>query len=107
MDVDKVHETRCRRMAERQGYRITRSRSRDRNALTFGEYQIIDAETGTIAFCDWNAPRGYGLDLDDVEEWLKANKDDRPVGPSGPRPIRGRGGRGWPRPLKSRKRRHG
>lgn len=73
MDNDeKVRENRLRRMADRQGLRLTRSRSRDPQAIDFGLYALIDIETsGTINpviagrwICSWT--------LDEVEGYLKS-----------------------------------
>ena len=67
---DKVRENRLRRAADRQGYRLTKSRSRDPNAIDFGLYALIDIRIGgavnpAIAerwVCSWT--------LDEVEEFL-------------------------------------
>jgi len=31
---------------------------------------LVDARMNAVAFADWNAPNGYGLTLDDVEDYL-------------------------------------
>jgi hypothetical protein len=63
---DKVREARLRRVAERRGLRLVRSRRRDPGALTYGRY-FIQAQDGQV-------PSGYqavrGLTLDEVEERL-------------------------------------
>ncbi len=75
MDTEeKVRENRLRRMADRQGFRLMKSRSRDPNAVDFGRYALIDPETGGAVnpslanrwTCSWT--------LDEVESWL--NSDD-------------------------------
>jgi hypothetical protein len=38
--MDKVRENRLRRMAERQGLRLTKTRRRDPRALDYGEYRL-------------------------------------------------------------------
>jgi hypothetical protein len=68
--VDKVREDRLRRMADRQGLRLMKSRARDPRDITFGGYQLTDIQTGGLVAGWGNAERGYALDLDEVEEWL-------------------------------------
>jgi hypothetical protein len=80
MDVSsgKVRENRLRRMAKRQGMRLEKSRRRDRRAIDYGTYGLIDAST--------NAPiiRGgsgvTSLTLDEVEKRLTI---ERMIVPSG------------------------
>jgi hypothetical protein len=67
--VDKVRENRLRRALDRQGYRLVKSRARDLRDLTYGGYQIVDHEAGSVAAGWGNANRGYALDLDGVEDW--------------------------------------
>ena len=67
---EKVRENRLRRMADRHGYRVMKSRSRDSKAVDYGLYALIDVQIGgavnpAIAqrwTCSWT--------LDEVEEWL-------------------------------------
>jgi hypothetical protein len=70
--TEKTRENRLRRMAQRQGYRLMKSRSRDPRAIGFGEYMIVDLETNLTATGD--PRRGEGLDLDGVEEWLTSDR---------------------------------
>ena len=44
----KVYENRLRRVADRQGYRLEKSRRRDERAITFGLYRLVDRLTGDI-----------------------------------------------------------
>ena len=67
---DKVRENRLRRMADRQGLRLEKSRRRDPSALDFGTYGIVDARTNAVVAHGGNVFNGYGLSLDDVEEYL-------------------------------------
>jgi hypothetical protein len=67
---EKVQENRLRRMADRQGYRLLKSRARDPRDLTFGGYQLINLQTGGCDFGWGNANRGYAASLDDIETWL-------------------------------------
>jgi hypothetical protein len=65
----KVRENRLRRLAERQGLRLSKSRSRDRTAADFGSYQLEDRSTGVVVLKGVEAR--FGLSLDDVEERLE------------------------------------
>jgi hypothetical protein len=65
-----VRENRLRRMAERQGMRLEKSRRRDPRALEFGTYQLVDIRMNAIVHHNSATGVGYGLDLDDVEDWL-------------------------------------
>lgn len=42
----KVRENKLRRMADRQGLRLSKSRTRDPNGMDFGLYALLDTETG-------------------------------------------------------------
>jgi hypothetical protein len=63
---EKVREARLRRVAERRGLRLVRSRRRDPGALTYGRY-FVQAQDGHV-------PDGYqtarGFTLDEAEERL-------------------------------------
>lgn len=64
----KVRENRLRRMAERQGLRLVKSRRRDPLAVDFGKYRI---ETGDGVEPErFASPMGWGLTLDEVEARL-------------------------------------
>ena len=71
----KVRENRLRRMAERQGLRVEKSRRRDPRALGYGMYMVVGATTNVIMAGDTNF--GYSLDLDDVEEYLTSDPETR------------------------------
>lgn len=66
---DKVRENRLRRAAERQGLRLLKSRRRDPRAIEYGTYMLVDADTNGVAWSG-DHENGYGLDLDDVEDYL-------------------------------------
>jgi hypothetical protein len=69
--AEKVRENRLRRMAERQGFRLEKSRRRDPRALDYGTWTIVEPHTNTLV-----AGGRYGtMDLDAVEAWLTG--DDR------------------------------
>ncbi len=65
----KVGENRLRRMAQRQGLALQKSRQRDPWAYGFGTYQLVDPYSNTLAAGD--TQHGYGLDLDQVAAALK------------------------------------
>lgn len=67
----KVYENRLRRMAERQGLRLEKSRRRDTRAYDYGTYQLVDVRTNTLA--SYGGPafsNGYGLALDEIHKAL-------------------------------------
>jgi hypothetical protein len=66
--ADRVRENRLRRMAQRQGYRLERSRRRDPRAIDYGGYQLIDIETSGVVFSQ--PPLEHPADLDDIERFL-------------------------------------
>jgi len=79
MNEDKIRENRMRRMAERQGFTLQKSRRRDPRALDYGTYQIIEPRRNVVAtFLEGDE---FGLTLDDVEEWLTTDKDKRATSP--------------------------
>jgi hypothetical protein len=71
----KVLENRLRRAADRQGFRLEKSRARDPRALTYGTYQLVQVtapgghwRSRELVAGDHNT--GYGLNLDDVARFL-------------------------------------
>jgi hypothetical protein len=56
-------------MAERRGLRLQKSPRRDPRAWDFGTYQLVDGQEGWVV-AEQMAGRGYGMSLDDIEEWL-------------------------------------
>ncbi len=74
---NKVLENRLRRMADRQGYRLLKSRARDPRDLTFGGYQLVNLQSGGVDFGWGNATRGYAASLEDIEEFLTAPRKGR------------------------------
>jgi hypothetical protein len=65
----KVRENRLRRMAERQGMRLVKSRRRDPNAIDFGTYQLVD-DRNCLILGDSQAASGFGIDLKEIEGFL-------------------------------------
>jgi hypothetical protein len=66
MDQDeKVRENRLRRMAERQGLVLHKSRRRDPLALDYGRWTIVDGDS---------TERHQTTDLDSIEAYLKGER---------------------------------
>lgn len=72
-NIEKVRENRIRRMAQRQGLRVVKSRRRDTNAIDFGYYFIVDIEHNCVVAGCGNIGRAI-FTLDDVEQWLEYPK---------------------------------
>src|SRR4051794_12442550 len=66
----KVRENRLRRVAQRQGLLLVKSRRRDPQAVDFGTYALLDPDTKALVAGDSEVMNGYGLTLDDVEKIL-------------------------------------
>ena len=72
----KVKENRIRRVADRRGLRLIKSRSRDQNAMDYGMYALIDIQTNgavnpSIAgrwVCSWT--------LEEVEDYLSEDDNE-------------------------------
>jgi hypothetical protein len=64
----KIAENLARRMAERQGLKLEKSRRRDPRAVDYSTYQLTDADTNTLVA--YGLQKGYGLTLSDVFEVL-------------------------------------
>lgn len=67
---DRTRETRVRRSVERRGFQLQKSRRRDPDGWDYGTYQVIDSRTNTLVFGDFTTGHGFGLSLDDIENWL-------------------------------------
>lgn len=66
---EKVRENRLRRMAQRQGLRLEKSRRRDEHALDYGCYALIDASRNAIYYGTDNSGL-YRASLNDIEDML-------------------------------------
>lgn len=64
--TDKSRENRARRVAERRGYRLEKSRRRDPRATDYGRYQLIHVVTSTVASIG-----GPWLTLHEIERQLE------------------------------------
>jgi hypothetical protein len=67
--AEKVRENRLRRMAERQGFALRKSRRRDPHALDYGTYYLVDPDTGLL---DQRWEWRWGMDVDSIEEILES-----------------------------------
>ena len=70
---EKVKENRLRRMAERQGLVLRKSRARDPRALTYGVYYVADVERNIL---DQRIDQSKGLTIDEVEALLNGEYDE-------------------------------
>jgi hypothetical protein len=64
-----VQENRIRRMAERRGYYLTKSRRRDERAADYGLYLLTDINTSAAMLGGWTT-------LDQVKRFLSPDKPD-------------------------------
>ena len=60
--AEKVREIRLRRMAERQGLRLSRSKRRDVRAVDFGKYWLYRGDEVVTP--------AEGVGIDDIEAYL-------------------------------------
>jgi hypothetical protein len=67
---EKVRENRLRRAADRRGLRLTKSRSRDPNAIDYGLYAVVDVQTNGIMNPAIAGRWMHSWTLDDVENYL-------------------------------------
>lgn len=68
--AEKVRENRLRRMAERQGYQLVKSRRRDPRAYDYGRYWITDPAIKVIVA----GHDRFGMSLDEAEVWLTGDE---------------------------------
>jgi hypothetical protein len=69
MPDEKIVENRLRRMAQRQGLRLIKSKRRDPRAIDYGQYWLADISTNGAV-----AGGQFGVSLDEVEEFLTAER---------------------------------
>ena len=77
MSDEKVRENRLRRMAERQGLRLVKSRRRDPLALDYQLYALISEKEYGIE-SGWQKGGRFGYTLDEVEERLSRRTRRQP-----------------------------
>ena len=68
----KKQENRLRDTADRRGYKLMKSRTRDELALDYGLYALIDHNTSGAANPSQANGRIYSWTLDDVEKYLNS-----------------------------------
>jgi hypothetical protein len=67
-NASKVRENRLRRMAQRQGFALVKSRTRDWRAIDYDRWMIVDRFTNVVVA---GAEPGYpSMTVDAVEAWL-------------------------------------
>jgi len=76
MPGEKVRENRLRRMAQRQGLRLEKSRRRDPRAFDYGGYMLIDDYHNFTVY--GGGPMAYSASLDDIEAVLQQRPRNRP-----------------------------
>jgi hypothetical protein len=65
---DKVKENRLRRIAERRGFSLEKSRRRDPKAPDFGRFRLLDVRENKTVL--GGEPLPFSATLDDIEHWL-------------------------------------
>jgi hypothetical protein len=75
MAREKVRENRLRRMAERQGFVLHKSRRRDPRAIDYGRYMLVDPSTNTVVAGEVEGRAA--LTIDEVEDWLTNPLEER------------------------------
>jgi hypothetical protein len=73
--AEKVREGRLRRAAARQGLVLSRSRTRDLRALTFGRYWLFAADSDVAVFGSKNGRPN--ATLDEIEAYLNLPHGER------------------------------
>ncbi len=68
-----VYENRVRRMADRQGLQLQKSRRRDPKALGYGTYRLVDPYNSDAVIL---GEAWYGFDLDQIDEYLEVGDLD-------------------------------
>lgn len=71
--AEKIRENKLRRMAQRQGYLLRKSRSRDPWALGYGRYWVVEPSRNIPVGGSFH-PGWAQWDMDDVEGWLTSGE---------------------------------
>jgi hypothetical protein len=66
----KVLENRLRRVAERRGLGLRKSRTRDPQSLSYGRYHLLDLRSHTVGFGYQGEYQEYGATLEEIEAYL-------------------------------------
>lgn len=72
--ASKVQENRLRRMAERQGLALVKSRRRDPHALGYGKWMVTDPYNSNAVVAGLGPTGEPSLDLAEVEAFLKGGR---------------------------------
>jgi hypothetical protein len=74
----KVRENRLRRAAERQGFKLHKSRRRDPQQWAYGGYWLTNAANGDVIRL-WNTEGlpNFGVTLDVIETFLKMSRTEK------------------------------
>ena len=76
MAEEKVRENRLRRMAQRQGLELKKSRRRDPRALDYGRYALVTEPPQSVVVAGVGTTTArYEFTLDDVEAYLTRGDD--------------------------------
>lgn len=73
MTAEKIRENKLRRMAERQGLTLRKSKRRDQRASDYGMFWLIDANTNAVV-----GGGSTGMNVDSVEAWLVGDHEGAP-----------------------------
>jgi hypothetical protein len=74
-ESEKVRENRLRRMADRQGLKLVKSRRRDPRALDYGTYALVAEGTNEIVWTSTQDTPGHPeFALDFAERFLKGEE---------------------------------
>lgn len=75
---DKIRENRLRRMAARQGLRLSKNGRRDPRAYDYGSYMLINENNAVVADFGWDRARFPEGDswLDDIEAYLTSDPEE-------------------------------
>jgi len=71
--AERTREQRLRRMADRQGLRLEKSRTRDPRAIDYGGWMIVDLATNAVVAGTGALGRPH-WSLDDVESYLNGER---------------------------------
>lgn len=69
LTAEKTRETRLRRMADRQGLELHKSRRRDQRAIDYNRWTLVDPVTNDVVAGTGSTGRAH-FTLDDVEAYL-------------------------------------
>jgi len=75
MTNEKSHENRLRRIAERRGMVLEKSRRRDPRALDYGGFMLLDSQTGRLVYGAHETGRPSAT-LNEIERYLSSNRED-------------------------------